>query len=198
MNPLNPGYFSSPELRELGFSRVGENVQIARNCVIVGQENIEIGDNVRIDAFTTIIAAGGSLKLGDFIHIGTSCLLGCRGGLEIHGFGGLSHGVKVFTASDDFSGNSMPSCCVPAEMSNVRISSIEIGKFCAIGANSVVLPGAHLREGSVLGALSMAVRPLREWYIHAGNPAKRIMERSREVAKLEAAAWGGSIEQRAA
>lgn len=193
MTPLNPGYFGSDELRDLGFAKVGDNVQIARNCVVAGQENIEIGDNVRIDAFTTIIASGGSLKLGDFIHIGTSCLLGCRGGLEIHGFGGMSHGVKVFTASDDFSGNSMLSCGVPGELSDVRIVPVVIERFCSIGANSVVLPGAHLREGAVLGALSMAVRPLKAWHIHAGNPARKLMARSQRVATIESAARGETL-----
>jgi len=189
-NPLNPGYYGSDELRSFGFAEVGENVLIARNCVVVGVENIRIGSNVRVDGFTTIIANGGSLVMGDYIHIGSSCLLGCRGGMEIHGFGGMSHGVKVFTASDDFSGNSMLSCNVPSELINARISPVVIGKFCSIGANSVVLPGAHLREGAVLGALSMAIRPLKAWHIHAGNPARKLLERSRKVATLEDAARG--------
>lgn len=186
-NPFDPGYYSSKDLRSFGFAEVGENVLIARNCVIVGVGNIRIGSNVRIDGFTTIIASSGYLVLGDFIHIGSGCLLGCRGGLEIAGFGGMSHGVRVFTASDDFSGNSMLSCGAPAEFSDVRIAPVLIERFCSIGANSVVLLGAHLREGAVLGALSMAVRPLKAWHIHAGNPARKVMPRSQKVSTMEAA-----------
>src|SRR5437868_4322082 len=99
-NPFDPGYYCSEELRGFGFKAVGENVRNSRACNIVGLENIEIGSNVRIDAFTSIVANNGWVRLGSYIHIGMNCLLGARGGIEFDDFSGISHGVKLLTATD--------------------------------------------------------------------------------------------------
>ena len=71
-NPFDPGYYTSPELRSFGFARVGENSVIARNCTIIGLENITIGDNVRIDGFTSLIAPNGRIRIGSYVHIATA------------------------------------------------------------------------------------------------------------------------------
>ena len=70
-NPFQPGYYDEKELAAFGFKSVGSNVRVARNCTIVGLENISIGSNVRIDGYTAIVAAGtGWVSLGSYIHIG--------------------------------------------------------------------------------------------------------------------------------
>ena len=51
-------YFSDDEVEKLGFASIGKNVKIKKNVGIVGTENITIGDNVRIDDFTMIMASG--------------------------------------------------------------------------------------------------------------------------------------------
>ena len=68
MNPFDPGYYTSLELRGFGFARVGEGCMVARNCTIIGLENITIGDNVRIDGFTSIIAPAGRVRIGSHVH----------------------------------------------------------------------------------------------------------------------------------
>jgi hypothetical protein len=44
-NPFDPGYYESDELRGFGFKAVGEGVKVARNCTIIGPENIELDDH---------------------------------------------------------------------------------------------------------------------------------------------------------
>ncbi len=56
---LIPVYYTEDEARTFGFKSVGRNVRIAKNAQIIGLDRITIGDNVRIDGFTNIIAAGG-------------------------------------------------------------------------------------------------------------------------------------------
>ena len=71
MNPFDVGFFTEHELKKFGFKNLGKNISIAKNCTIIGLGNISIGDNVRIDGYTTIVASGnGFLNLGSFIHIG--------------------------------------------------------------------------------------------------------------------------------
>ena len=73
---FDPGYYSGADLKNAGFRKLGKNVSIAKNCTIIGIKNILIGDNVRIDGYCSIIAAGtGYVELGSFIHIGGYCML---------------------------------------------------------------------------------------------------------------------------
>mgnify|MGYP001420363583 CR=1 FL=1 len=76
MNPFDSRYYNEDDLKDAGFKSLGRNVQIDKSCIIFGIKNIKIGNNVRIDAYCTIIATGhGWLNLGSFIHIGAGCHL---------------------------------------------------------------------------------------------------------------------------
>lgn len=184
-NPFDPGYYSSDELRAFGFARVGENSVVARNCTIIGLENIRIGDNVRIDGFTSIIAPGGSVAIGNHVHIATACMLGARAGIEIGDFSSLSQGVRVFTAIDDFSGRRMSNSTVPAEMLGVHTAPVRIGRHVPVGSGSIILAGVTIGDGAAVGAMSLVPQPLEAWTIYAGNPAKAVGPRSRDLLRLE-------------
>ena len=56
---------------------------------------------------------------------------------------------------------------------------IRTGPQVWICARAIVLPGVHCKEGSVLGAGSVATRNLEEWTVYAGNPAVAVRERNR-------------------
>jgi galactoside O-acetyltransferase len=47
------------------------------------------------------------LRVGSHVHIGIGCVVGSRGGVELGDFSSLSHGVRVLSAIDDFSGRHM-------------------------------------------------------------------------------------------
>jgi acetyltransferase-like isoleucine patch superfamily enzyme len=89
---------------------------VARNCTTIGLPNITLGDRVRIEGFTSIIAAGGTVRIGSHVHIATACMLGARGGIEIGDFASLSQGARIFTAIDDFSGRRLSNATVPADL----------------------------------------------------------------------------------
>ena len=184
-NPFNPGYYSSDELRSFGFARVGENCVVAYNCTIIGLENITLGDDVRIDGFTSIIAPAGRVKIGSFVHIATGCMLGARGGIEIGDFSSLSQGARIFTAVDDFSGRRMSNSMVPEAALGVRSAPVRLGKHVPVGSGTIILPGVEIGEGAAIGLLSVVPRSLKEWTIYSGNPVRKIGERSRELLRLE-------------
>ncbi|MDP3961661.1 MAG: acyltransferase [Pseudorhodobacter sp.] len=186
MNPFDPGYFKDAELGGFGFARLGQNVQIARNCTIIGIERIEIGSDVRIDGPTTIVVGKAShLVLGRFIHISGGCHISAAEDVEMGDFSGLSQGVRIFSATDDYSGESLTNPTVPAQFKRVRAAPVSIGRHVIIGTGSVVLPGANIGEGSAVGALSLVNRPIGAWGIFAGNPVKRIKERSKALLQKE-------------
>ena len=112
-NPFDRGYLASAELRQLGFREVGENVRIARHAPIIGLGNIRIGNNVRIDDHVVMAAASGDISIGDHIHIGACAYLGAMGGITLGDFSTLSQGVRIYSGSDDYSGEHLTNPTVP-------------------------------------------------------------------------------------
>ncbi len=185
-NPFDPGYYRSEELRAFGFARVGEGCAVARNCTIIGLENIVLGDRVRIDGYTALIAASGSIRIGSHVHVGSHCLLGGRGGIALADYASLSHGVRILSAIDDFSGRALTNSTLPAHVLNIRTAPVAVGRYVPVGTGSVLLPGAAIGEGAAVGALSLVTGPLAEWRIHAGNPIRDMGPRARDLLALAA------------
>lgn len=186
LNPFDSGFYHEQELRTFGFKRVGNNVQIAKNCTIVGIENIFIGDNVRIDGYCTLIAAGnGHLKIGSFVHIAAYCSLSAGEGIELSDFSGLSQGVTVYTRSDDYSGEFLTNPTVPSEYTNITRGSVKIGRHVIIGSGCTILPCVQIGDGASVGAHSLINRSLGAWGIYLGQPAKLLKMRSQSLLDKE-------------
>ncbi len=183
-DPFDQGYWTERELRGWRFGAIGKNVQIAKNTTLVGTENMFLGDNVRIDGFCTVIAAGGALKIANYVHIGGSCHINASSGIEIGSYSTLSQGVRVYSASDDFSGATMTNSTVPAELKNVKAERVLIGDHVVVGSGSVVLPGSVLSEGVAIGALSLVKGVLEPWRIFAGTPVRDLKARSQRAIEL--------------
>ncbi|MEO5972020.1 MAG: acyltransferase [Sphingomicrobium sp.] len=186
-NPFDPGYYGSDELRGFGFKSVGDNVLVSKTCNIPRFDNIEIGDNVRIDAFTSIIAMSGYVRLGSYIHICIGCTIGARGGVEMEDFSTLSQGAIVLSASDDFGGEFMVNSTIPARFTNVKTAPVIIKRHSGLGAGSIALPGVTIGEGSAVGAQSLVTKSLEPWGVYFGCPVKRLKNRSRALLTHEAA-----------
>jgi acetyltransferase-like isoleucine patch superfamily enzyme len=182
------GYYSEADLATEGFRALGRNVRIARNCTIVGVANIAIGDNVRIDPYCSLIAAGaGEIVLGSYIHIGGYCFLSGGDGIEMGDFSGLSQGVCVYSRTDDYSGEWLTNPTVPAKYTSVIRGRVVLGRHVIVGSGTVILPGAAIGEGASVGALSLVTKSLEGWGVYFGAPAKRLRARSQRILELEAA-----------
>ncbi|MCJ8151403.1 acyltransferase [Shinella sedimenti] len=184
-NPFDQGFFVSDELRKFGFASVGENVLISKRATIIGLKNIWIGNDVRIDDYAVITAYGGSLFLGNYIHIGSFSFLGCRGGVVLEDFSGLSQGAKVYSASDDYTGGALTNPTVPAEYTNVKTSQVLLRRHVIVGAGTVILPGVELKEGVSVGAQSLVTKNLDAWGVYAGRPASFLRKRKMDLLEAE-------------
>ena len=185
MSRYDPGYLNQAELRAEGFNAVGENVAIAKNCTVIGMQNISIGSNVRIDGYCTIVAAEGSIVIGSNIHIGAYCLLSGGDGIQMKDFSGLSQGVKIYSRSDDYSGRYLTNPTVPSKYVGGARGKVTLGRHVIIGSSSVILPSVTIGEGSAVGALSLVTKDLDSWGIYSGCPAKKIKARSKHLLSLE-------------
>ena len=182
---LNQIFLSEAALRELGFARLGRQVLIQPTAGLVDCTRISLGDHIRIDPFCVLSAAGGT-EIGSYIHIGSHCSLSGAERVVLEDFSCLSHGVKLFSSRDDFSGESLTNASVPAELRNVAHGEVRIGRHVLVGAGTVVMPGVTIGEGCAIGALSFIDFSLDAWGIYAGIPARRIRERKKDLLALEA------------
>jgi galactoside O-acetyltransferase len=184
-NPFYKCFFESEELMNMGFMSVGKNVKIAKNCTIVGLENISLGNNIQIDEQVFIAVNKGYLDIGDHVHIGGGCHVSGTGGVTISDFCGLSQGVRIYSVTDDYTGYSLTNATVPERFKSVKVAPVNLGRHVLIGSGSVVLPGVTIGEGSAVGALSLVSISLDEWGVYFGSPAKRIKARSKKLLEME-------------
>lgn len=184
-NPFAPDYYTETELKTFGFKSVGTNVRVAKSCTIIGLANISFGDNVRIDGGVVITAAAAPVEIGSYVHIGGYGFLLGAGGISIADFCTTSQGVKLYSGSDDYSGETMTNPMVPDALKKLDIGKIELQRHVIMGSTSVVLPGCTLGEGVAVGALSLVNESLAPWGIYAGTPARKLRPRSKNLLTLE-------------
>lgn len=176
----------SSQLNELGFRSIGKNVRISNKASIYGASNITIGDNVRIDDFCVLSAGGGGIKIGNHIHIAVYSSIIGYGGVIISDFSNISSRVSIYSSNDDYSGQFMSSPVIDSEFTNVEHAEVYIGRHVIIGSGSIVLPGSHITEGGVIGALSLVKGGVLDAFtIYAGSPIRKIKERDDNVLSLE-------------
>ncbi|WP_286833454.1 MULTISPECIES: acyltransferase [Acinetobacter] len=175
-------YLSYENLKNMGFKSLGKNVKISDKAAIYDCEQIEIGDNSRIDDFCII---SGSIKIGAYCHITPMCLLaGGTEGIILQDFVTLAYGVKVFSQSDDYSGETMTNSLIPSKYKKEFKSAVLLERFSIVGANSTVMPGVTIAEGCSIGSMSLLLKDTEAWGIYVGIPAIKLKERSKEMLKL--------------
>ena len=134
---------------------------------------IIVGDGAVIDAFVKIKPAGGKgdVVVGPGSYINSGCVLYTGHGIKI--------GANVLIAAN---------CTLAPTNHEIRDRTrlireqgfspsrggIVIEDDVWIGANSVILDGAVLRRGSVVGAGSVVRHELPEYSINVGVPARTI------------------------
>lgn len=188
MNPFHTGYYQDEELSKVGFKSIGKNVKIAKNCTITDPSNITIGNNVTIDSFCSLIATGANsmLKLGSYVHIGAFChILANGGGVEIKDYSGLSQGVKIYSKSDDYSGQSLTNATIPDKYRKLDQGKVIIDEHVIVGANSVILPNINIGAGVSIGALSLVSTNLESWNLYFGNPLRKLKRKSNGLLVLK-------------
>jgi len=177
-------YYTAEQLKTLGFKSLGQNVKISDKASIYNHEQIEIGDNSRIDDFCVI---SGKITIGRNVHVTPTCLVaGGEKGIIFEDFATIAYGVKVFTQSDDYSGRTMVNSTIPAEYKNEFKKEVIIKKHSIVGAGSIIMPGIILAEGTSVGAMSLVLKDTLPWSIYVGSPAMKLKNRKKDLLELEA------------
>ncbi|GAC1303787.1 MAG: hypothetical protein NVS2B3_14370 [Vulcanimicrobiaceae bacterium] len=110
--------------------------------------------------------------LGAGSIIGAKCRIDTRGGVVIGAHANLAAEVVVLSADHD----------VQSRQFDGRERSVSIGDRAFIGTRAMILPGVTIGPGAVVGAGSIVTRDVAPYSIVAGNPARQIGIRSRDLA----------------
>ncbi len=176
-------FYSKEELKNIGFKKCGENALISKKASIYSPDQIEIGDNVRIDDFVLL---SGRIIIGNRVHISAYvALYACEKKIEIKDYAGISPKTTIFSQTDDYSGGYMANAMAPDEYRNVTKEEVVVGKYVQLGASCVVLPGVIVGEGTAVGAMSLINKSLDEWSIYVGIPCKKIRDRKKRILDYE-------------
>lgn len=176
-------YYSEEQLSSMGFKKLGRNVKISDKSSIYNADQIEIGDNSRIDDFCVI---SGRVYIGEYCHITPMCLIaGGTLGVFISDFCTLAYGVKIFSQSDDYSGETLTNSLISKKYKNEKFAAVRLGRHVIVGANSTIFPGIEIAEGCSIGAMALVNKSTLPWGIYVGNPARRVKERKKDLLALE-------------
>lgn len=158
-------YLSEKELKSRNFKNVGKNCKISSLASFIGEENISIFDNVRIDDFSQFVAKDGYIKIEENTHVCSFVLLQGSVGIEIGKRCNISQGVRIYSKSDNYN-----------SLKNTQIlKKTIIHENVIIGSNSVILPGSIIKKNCRIGALTIVNKTIEENYLFYGKTLKKIL-----------------------
>jgi acetyltransferase-like isoleucine patch superfamily enzyme len=169
---------------------IGYDVCIDKTAIFTRTELCRIGNHVAIDPF---FYCSTQLEIGDYVHISPQVAIigGKLSKLTVEDFCFLSVGSKYVCGSEQFYGDGLIGPIIPDEFKDRQIlAPITLKRFSGVLANSVVLPGVTMAEGSVLGANSLLKTDTEPWTVYAGSPARPIRTRTKDKAYEYAAKLG--------
>ena len=149
------GYFIHDHVAPLAQMHIKDNPRIHPSASFRCGYNIYLGKNSHINQFCCIWASENSkIILGDDLLMGP--------------------GVKMFSSN-----HSTKDAAIPMNMQPWVEKDIVVGNNAWIGANSVVLAGVKIGDGTVIAAGSVVTKDIPEYVIAGGVPAKPIRNRRR-------------------
>jgi acetyltransferase-like isoleucine patch superfamily enzyme len=166
-------YFYKPLVKKMG-----RNVLIDTGVFLNGLKNITLGDFVWIDANCRIEAMLGEVSIGKRVHVAPFSIIAAREPVILEDYVGISSFVKIYANSEaPVDGKRMSGPMIPENYKAYVSKPIILKKDSFVGCNSILLPGAGLEEGAVLGANSVLAKKLDPWVIAVGSPAKVVSSR---------------------
>jgi acetyltransferase-like isoleucine patch superfamily enzyme len=180
------------------FRKVGKGVVFGRNITLRHPHKIVLGTNCVIDDNVVLDAKGEKnegLRIGDNAYIGRNSILSCKeGSISIGEYTNISancsllseteislgrycflagHCYLVAGGNHSFDDPTRPIMFQPS----VSKGGIRVGDDVWLGAGVIVLDGASIGRGTVVGAGAVVTDPLPEFAVAVGSPARVIRDR---------------------
>lgn len=147
-------YYNYSHAQPLRRIRIGANPAISPNASFSNPERIEIGDNVRIGARCHLWAGPGAGR----IVIGNAVLFG----------------PDVFVTAAGYRYNDG----APVTAQAMDEADVTIGHDVWLGARVIVLPGARIGDGAIIGAGAIVRGDIPAMSVAVGAPARVVNHRT--------------------
>ena len=151
---------------------------VSKNIRVRYEDRFTIGDYSVIDDFCYFSTL---VNVNKFAHIAANCTV--AGGRDstfyLGNFSCLASGVRLYCSSDDFTNDLatvLPEWCTDVK-NHLVAGDVCLNDYVTIGANTVVMPGNNVPEGTVIGAMSFVPRnyEFKPWSVYAGCPRLRLI-----------------------
>jgi virginiamycin A acetyltransferase len=138
---------------------------------------IVIGADVFIDSFVKIKPVGGSgdLQIGEGSFINSGCVLYTGNGIRIGRKSAIAANCTFAPVNHAYAARNT---LITDQGFLPSKGGIAMGDDVWIGANCVILDGADIGDGCVVGAGSIVRGKLDAYGVYAGSPLKKIGERT--------------------
>lgn len=117
---------------------------------------VSFGENIKI------MPDGNDKTLFKCLGCSPGLYIQARNGVEIKSSANIAPGVKIISSNHNLSNL----------REHERSPPIIIAENVWVGANVVILPGAHIGRGAVIGAGSVVTSDVPENTVYCGNPAQ--------------------------
>lgn len=152
-------------------ARISNSVKIGHYCII--EDNVTIEDN-------TVIGNYVLLKKGTII--GSDCFIDSY--VKFSGNNRIGDGVIIrFNATiargvtvEDYAFISPNVMTIYSEPNGIKKPGTVIGKWCHIGANSVIGAAVKIAPSTIIAPLSFVRRSINKPGTYIGNPARKLRE----------------------
>ena len=165
------------------FNKKGAKLKIGKNVTI---KSSFLSNLVGLYSRTIIVtrAPGAVIEIGDTVGISGATIY-ARKGISIGENTCIGGNCKIldtdFHPIEAEARNQLLKDSKGGDSDLVPSKSIQIGKNCFIGCNSIILKGTQLGDGCVVGAGAVVSGKFEENCVIAGNPAKVIRKLERGV-----------------
>jgi acetyltransferase-like isoleucine patch superfamily enzyme len=184
------------------FEKVGKGVVFGRNITVRHPKKITLGPNTFIDDNVVLDAKGEEnqgITIGENAYVGRNTILSCKeGSIHIEDFCNISANCMLLSETEirlgkycflagqcylvaggnhTFDDISVPIMFQPS----YSRGGILVGEDVWLAAGVIVLDGAHIGKGTVVGAGSVVTESLPEYCIAVGSPAQKIKDRKISV-----------------
>lgn len=134
------------------FKRAGKNINIEKGAYFGDGSQIEIGDNSGIGINCRVC---GNVTIGNNVMMGPD--------------------VIILTRKHEFERMDIPMI----EQGHAPEMPVKIGDDVWIGTRSIILPGASIGKGAIIGAGAVVTKDVPEYAISCGNPAQVVKYRTK-------------------
>ena len=139
--------------------------------------HVEVGDDVQFRDDCIFRTAGqGRIIFGNYCGCSWRCIIESEGLVQIGDFTGIAENTVIRDTNHAVYGTDQHWRVTPH-----ITEPIIIGKSCLIGSGCYIGPGVTIGDGAVVSAGSVVTRNIGEYEIWAGNPARRIAHRTKDI-----------------